>query len=885
MFVPNFGLPCPTWPPANLNNRQNDIRPPLWSLRFLRFFVKKDFLEEIEGDMEELFSENLEQYSIKKSRRLYNREIIKLLRPALVRGLGGNHKLNYIGMLQHNLLITLRGFKRHKTTFLINLIGLSTGLAASLLIFLWVNDERSIDTFHEKNDRLYWVFTNFTLPESIATWDYTSGKLAQSIKEEFPEVEDAVRVGNHFFRPQGIISHNEKNFEVNGLFASPNFFQVMTYPLVLGKASDIIQDKNSVAISESIAIAVFGSPEKAVGNTIDWQNSLFNQSFVVSGVFKNPPKNSTEQFNIVTNYQVLIDADEWADHWKGGYARTYLLLKEGADVEQLNQKIAGLMHKKTDNNKQNLFIQPYSKNYLYGEYKNGVQVGGRIENVRLFTIIAIFIIVIACINFMNLSTAQASKKMKEVGVKKAIGAHRKDLIFQFLGESTLLSLMALLIAIGIVILLLPKFNAITSKQLELVLGNFILPLFAIVLSTGILAGSYPAFYLSGFKPIAVLKGKITNLRGEEWIRKGLVVVQFTLSIIFIIGVITINKQVEYTYNKPLGYSRENIIVFTQKGIENVDPTPFLTELKSIPGVKSVGNMAGAFLWGNDNSSGYSWEEGDTDENHLFKSPKIGYNIIETLELKLVMGRAFSREMNDDESKIMLNESAVKFMGLKDPIGFKIEASPNDFKEIIGVVSDFQYGSLHQKIEPVLFRFRNQGNHFIVKLQAGTEINTLQKIKAVYAKFNPKYDFEPSFLEDDYRALYSTEDRVAQLSNYMAGIAILISCLGLFGLAAFTAERKTKEIGIRKILGASQLAVMRLLTASFTKTVLVSIFLAIPIGYYLVNKWLLNFAYSIELKWWFFALASTSALLIAWFTVGFQTLKSVRVNPVDCLKNE
>jgi ABC-type antimicrobial peptide transport system permease subunit len=858
---------------------------PKWSLKLLRLFLKKDYLEEIEGDMEEVFDQNLAQYSIKKSRRLYNREVLKLLRPALVRGLGGNHQLNYIGMLQHNFLITLRGFKRHKATFLINLIGLSTGLAASLLIFLWVNDERSVDTFNEKNDRLYWVMTNFTLPESVLTWDYTSGKLAQTIKDEFPEVEDAVRVGNHFFRPQGMISHNEKNFEVNGLFASSNFFQVMTYPLITGKAESVMQDKNSVAISESLAITVFGNVEKAVGNTIEWENSFLNQTFIVTGVFKDPPKNATEQFNIVANYQALVDVDEWAEDWKGGYARTYLLLKEGVDAEILNKKVSGLMHEKTDNNKQNLFIQPYAKNYLFGKYDNGIQVGGRIENVRLFTTIAIFILLIACINFTNLSTAQASKKMKEVGVKKAIGAKRRDLVFQFLGESILLALFALIVAIGLVALLLSQFNEITAKALELDLITYILPLSAIVLTTGILAGSYPAFYLSGFKPVAVLKGKITNLRGEEWVRKGLVVVQFTLSIVFIIGVIIINKQIEFTQEKPLGYNRENIVSFNLKGPDNIDTSPLLEELKNIPGITSVSNMAGDFLWGNDNSSGYSWQEGEEDDNHLFKSPKFGYNLIETLQIELVAGRSFSKAMNDDESKIMLNETAVKFMGLENPIGFQLEASPNDFKEVIGVVRDFQYGSMHQEIEPMLLRFRNSGEDILIKLQAGTEVNTLQKIEAVYDKFNPKYNFDPSFLDDDYRALYSTEDKVAQLSNYMAAVAILISCLGLLGLAAFTAERKSKEIGIRKILGASQMVVVRLLTATFTKTVLISIFISIPIGYYFANEWLHNFAYAIELKWWFFALAGASAMLIAWFTIGFQTLKSARINPVDCLKNE
>lgn len=841
-------------------------------------------MEEIEGDMEEVFTENLTQYSVKKSRRLYNKEVMKLLRPALVRGIGGNHKLNYIGMLQHNLLITLRGFKRHKATFLINLIGLATGLAASLLIFLWVKDERSVDTFHKNNDRLYWVMANFSINDKLLTWDYTSGKMADAMIEEFPEVEDAVRVGSTSFRPQGVLSFGESHFEVNGLFASKNFFQIMTYPLILGKAEEVIQDKKSVVVSETLAIKVFGTADKAVGQTIDWENSLFTGSFLVSGVFQDPPANATEQFNIVLNYQVLIDADSWADHWNGGYARTYLLLRKGTDIRQFNAKIAGLMNGKTSGNRFSLFVQPYSQNYLYGKYENGVQTGGRIENVRLFTIIAILVLLIACINFMNLSTAQASKKMKEVGVKKAIGANRRNLIFQFLGESLLLSVLALAIALGLVILLLPQFNEITSKQLELNLSEFILPLTSIILITGLLAGSYPAFYLSGFKPVAVLKGKVSSLRGEEWIRKGLVIVQFTLSILFIVGVITVNKQIQFTQQKPLGYSRENIVTFARKG-PDTDPSPFLNELRNIPGVVNAGSMAGSFLWGNDTSSGYSWEEGEADDNHLFKSPKIGYQIIETLGLRMIAGRSFSKGFNDNSDKVILNQSAVEFMGLKNPIGFKIEASPNNFKEVIGVVDDFQYGSLHQKIEPLIFRYRGWGNDFIIKLQAGTEIATLQKIEDLYLKFNPKYAFEPSFLADDYKALYKAESKVAQLSSYMAGVAIIISCLGLFGLAAFTAERRTKEIGIRKILGASKLVVVRLLTTTFTKTIVISIVLAIPLAYYFANQWLQNFAYSIELKWWFFAFAGAAALLIAWLTIGFQTLKSARINPAECLRSE
>lgn len=860
--------------------------PPRWSLRLLRLFIRKDFLEEIEGDMEEVFMDEVEQYSYRKARRRYNWQMLRLLRPTLTHNIFNSQKLNYYGMFKHNILVTFRGFKRHKLTFLINLIGLSTGLAASLLIYLWVTDERSVDTFHENNDQLHWVMTHFQLPETMVTWNYTSGKMAENMKADFPEVLDAVRVGNHFFRPRGVMSFEEDNFEISGLFASQNFFDVLSYDLFLGNPETVLSNKETIVISRSLAEKIFGTAEKAMNQTVAWENTLFNKELIVNGVFEDPPTNSTQQFEALINYGVLIDRDPWADRWNGGYAQTYLLMKEGTDMNAFNEKIADYMNiEERSTGRFTVFTRPYASGYLYGEYKEGVLTGGRIQNVQLFTYIAIFILLIACINFMNLSTAQASKKMKEIGVKKAIGAHRYALIFQFLSESVILSVMALALAIGLVSLCLPQFNYITGKTLELSLSNGWGAIISIVLVTGLLAGSYPAFYLSGFKPVAVLKGKIAGLKGEEWIRKGLVVVQFTLSIVFIIGVLVINRQIEFAQNAPLGYDGSHVVKFERKGSQTADPLPMLTELNQIPGVTSAANMAGDFLWGQDSGSGYSWQDGEEDDNHLFKSPKIGFNLIETMRLEMVAGRSFSREFNDDRTKIIINESAVKLMGLDDPVGTKLGYSPTETREIIGVVKDFQYGSMHQEIEPMVIRFREWGRNFLVKIQPGTEVNTLDQIEAVYKKFHPKYDFEASFLMDDYDALYDSEDKVAQLSNYMAAIAILVSCLGLFGLAAFTAERKTKEIGIRKVLGASRVAIMRILSKSFTGTILVAIVLAIPIGYFAAESWLQNFAYSIELSWWIFTLAGILSMLIAWLTVSFQTLKAARVNPVECLRHE
>ena len=863
---------------------QKPITPPSWSLRLLRLFLRKAYLEEIEGDMEEVFWDNLEQYSPAKARRRYHWDVIKLMRLNLIKGIN-TQKLNYIGMLQHSFLITLRGFKRHKTTFLINLIGLSTGLAAALLIFLWVNDEQSVDTFHEKNDRLYWAFTHFELTDQVVTWNYTSGRLASAMLEDFPEVEEATRVGNHFFIPKGIISLDKNHFETTGLFAERNFFEMMSYPIIDGDPANIIENKESVAISERMAIRVFGTLDNVVGKAITWENQFFQKELLITGIFKDPPANATQQFEAVINYELLIEADRWANEWKGGYARTYLVLKEGTDIEAFNRKIENYFDDKVENERFTLFVKPYADNYLFGNYESGILVGGRIESVRLFTIIAIVILVIACINFMNLSTAQASRKMKEVGVKKTLGATRRALILQFLFESLLTAFLGLTISLSLVYLLLPGFNTLTEKQIVLDFARYLDELVLIVLATGILAGSYPAFYLSGFNPVAVLKGKMGNLKGEEFVRKGLVIVQFTLSIVFIVGVMVINNQIKFIQTKNLGYNRQNVVNFESKGLEQETFRTFLTKLKQIPGVVKASNMAGEFLWGGDSGSGYWSPESPNSRMHLFKSPKVGYDVIETLGLELMEGRTYQRAFNDTRKRIILNESAVKLLKIKDPVGTLLKYGDDENREIIGVVKDFQYGSMHQKIEPLIFRFRDWGRNCIVKLQEGAEVATLQRIEQLFKDFHPKYNFQATYLDDDYKALYKSEQTESTLSNYMAGIAIIISCLGLFGLAAFTAERRTKEIGIRKILGASRLVIVKLLTSSFAKTLFIAILLSLPIAYYLANSWLQNFAYSIQIRWWFFVIAGGSALVVAWLTVGFQTLKAATINPVDCLRNE
>jgi len=868
-----------------VNNLKPHITPPHWPWRILKWFLNKSYLEELQGDLEEVFYDDVDQCNISKARRRYLVGTIKLLRPTLLKSYFKKQKLNQIDMLKHYISIAFRGFNRHKTSFLINLIGLSTGLAASILMLLWVNDERSVDKFHEKDDQLYWVMTHFQLTDQIETWEYTSGRMGKAMLEEFPEVEDAVWIGNGSYKPTGVITFQNDNFETHGLFASPNFFQVLSYELLSGQAPSVLSSKDQILLSKSNAERIFGSIAEAIGQSIEVESRFFNKEFVVSGVFDDPPTNATLQFEFVVHYDLLIDRDRWANEWNGGYAENYLVLKKGTDLKAFNAKIENYMDDKVNSEKFTTFVIKYSDRYLNANYKDGQLVGGKISSVKLFTLVAILILVIACINFMNLSTAQANKKMKEISVKKAIGAQKASLIFQFLTESVLITLISFMLALGLVYLLLPQFNELTSKSIEFDWLKLVPKTGLLALSVGLLAGSYPAFYLSGFQPVQVLKGKFSNIRGESFIRKGLVILQFSLSIIFIIGVIVINRQIEFTQNQNLGYDRQNIITFESKGLHTEKLLSFVDALKDIPGVESAGNMAGEFLWGEDSGSGYWTIENPDGRNHLYKSPKMGYNTIETLNLKLIEGRTFDKRFNDQENRILLNEAAVKYLGLENPSGSIINYGESNKREVIGVIEDFQYGSMHEAIEPMVIRFREWGRNFIVKLTPGAELETLSRIEELYEEFHPKYAFSASYLSDDYAALYDSEQKESSLSNYMAGVAIIISCLGLFGLAAFTAERRTKEIGIRKILGASQRTIITLLTNSFTKTVLISIVLAIPIGYLFATEWLKSFAYAIELNWWIFAIAGISCLLIAWFTMSIQVIKAARVNPTESLRSE
>jgi putative ABC transport system permease protein len=786
-------------------------------------------------------------------------------------------------MFKHNLLLIYRNFLRAKGFFFINLIGLAAGLVCTLLIYLWVRDEMNMNAFHTKDAQLYQVMEHQKYADELMTTTSTPGILAETMKAEFPEVEYAATTTwiNPF-----TLSVKEHNVKANGYYVGEDYFNIFSFNLLQGNADLVLKDKLSMVISRDLAIRLFGIAEDAVGKVVELQH---DKSFHVTGVFENLPSNSSFQFDFALSYELFKDENEWVKEWGNNGPASYIILHEGTDPAVFSEKIKDFVKSKDkDDSNVTLFVQKFSERYLHGRFENGVQSGGRIEYVQLFSIIAIFILLIACINFMNLSTARASRKAKEVGIKKSVGAQRQSLIFQYVSESLVMTMLSVGLALLVVWMLLPQFNIITDKKIMLNLKDprLLMWLGGITLFTGLIAGSYPALYLSGFKPAAVLKGEVRGSWGELWARKGLVVFQFTLSVILIVSVLVIYKQIDYVQTQNLGYTKEHLIQFPIEGKVEPNRETFLTEVRSIPGVVSAASIGHSLIGRNNNTSGLEWDGKNPDDNILFENVGTNYGLLETLGVEMAEGRMYSEEYGSDSTKIIFNEAAIRVMNLENPIGKTIKLWGEYDLQIIGVVKDFHFQSLHDVVNPLFFRLMPSNTwNIMIRLEAGKEKETLAALDKFYRDFNPGFAFEYQFQDQEYAQQYAAEQRVASLSFYFATMAILISCLGLFGLAAFTAERRLKEIGIRKALGSSSTSIVLLLSGDFTPMVLVSIVLGLPFSYWLLHGWLKRFAFHIDLEIWYFLLAGMIALFIAWITVASQAIKAARVNPVKCLRTE
>ena len=602
------------------------------------------------------------------------------------------------------------------------------------------------------------------------------------------------------------------------------------------------------------------------------------------------PAHSSQQFDFVLSFDYLAESpgQGWVKTWNNGGPHNFVLLKKGADVNALNSKIANVIRKNSGDTTRSLFAMKFSDNYLQNTFNHGSRVGGRIEYVRLFSLVAVFILLIACINFMNLSTAKASGRMKEVGIKKVVGAGRSQLITQFLSESLLLVTFTTILAVGITWLLLPQFNLLTGKEIHLNFNSsLILILIGITLFTGLVSGSYPALYLSKFNPLAILKGKLNSSITELIARKGLVVFQFTLSVTLIVAVLVVYEQIQFIQSTQPGYNKDNVIRLDSEGRLQGNEETFTAELRKIPGVVNASFTQHNLVGRNYGTADLNWDGMDANQNVYFEGFFGGYNFIETMAMKMAAGRAFAKNYGAEGTKIVLNETAIKAMHLKSPVGKNVKIFGNSY-QIIGVVKDFHFESLHEPVRPsfiLLGQGANPWFKIMIRIKGTQQSETITQIQHLYESYNPGFPFAYNYLDAAYQKQYETEVRISTLSVYFSGLAIIISCLGLFGLVAFTAQKRQKEIGIRKVTGASVNSITIMLTRDFLKLVFIAVLIAFPLSWWLMSQWLNGFAYRINIGPRVFLIACTTVIVITLLTVSFQAIKAALANPVKSLRSE
>jgi len=783
-------------------------------------------------------------------------------------------------MLKYDFKIFLRKIFRYKNTFLINVTGLSTGLACVILITLWVTDELSTDKFHE-NDKSLLQLIEFTETDgTILTNPRTSGLTADQLISEFPEIKYSTNVRE---TDEMNISFENNYFKATGLFAGGEFFEVFSFPLLEGDKRAVLGNKNQIVISRDMAMKLFGSPGSSVGKTIMLQQ---NRPFTVSGIAENAPSNSSIKFDFVLSFEFFKEINPNTLNWSYNTTNAYLVLENGTDQEKFNSKIKDFIRTRSSDKYRTLSTRLFSDSYLYSNWVNGVQKGGRIDNVRMIALLAFLILLVACINFMNLSTANASRRLKEIGLKKALGSHRRALIFQFLGESVFITFVSLMAALLIADLLLPQFCEVTGKQLTFSFSaQYFIIISGILLITGLMAGSYPSLYLSGLNTITALKGKLKISFGELSARRGLVIFQFVLSVILIVFVLVIYSQIEFIQKKNLGYDKENVVYFDID--KNIAPNlgAFLSGLQQVDGIEKASSIGTNIVGGNNTFNTLDWPGKTSDEKIVFQMRAVNYGMIELFNIPVIKGRTFSQDFGADYNKIIFNQAAIDVMGLKDPIGREITIQGTKL-EIIGVTRDFHFASLYNEIKPLFFVLRPEWTHIaMVKIEKGKEQVALNSIRDFYKQYNPGKPLEYKFLDETYQAQYIAEQRISTMVRYFAVLAILISCLGLLGLSTFNAERRRKEISIRKIFGQSVARITLMLSGEFTVLVLISIIIAMPVALIMTNSWLSGFAYRVPLQLWYYLGAGILALLIAVLTVGSQAIHSANRNPVEALRYE
>ena len=778
---------------------------------------------------------------------------------------------NYFKTAWRNLL-------KNKTSSFINISGLAVGLATSIIIMLVVVNEFNYDKFNINLKAIYLLMKNQKQVDGISTGDATAGPMAASLRNEMPETKYVSRVA--YFDYQ-LIKVGDKTITASGIYAEPDLFNMMTFPSVQGNAVTALQDETSVVMTEQMAKKLFGD-ENPIGKVILADNK---NSFKVAAIVKGVPSNSTIKFDMVLPFSFYAKQNDWLNKWDDNRIQTWVQLKPDANLTSLNNRLTKLLQTRSNDKSVSLFLYPFADLRLYGGFSNGKPNGGQIDVLMLLIALGIFVILIACINFMNIATARSEQRSREVGVRKVLGASRKSLIYQFLSEALLITFVALILAIIIAQLVLPAFNQFTEKNIVLNFWDWKIwcLLLGIGLFTGLIAGSYPALFLSHFKTIKVLKGRLANGRTGGGLRKALVTFQFVISLFFIVGTIVIYKQINYVRNRPLGYDQQNLIDISANGNLPGKFDIFKNELLKIPGVKNVTAGSDNILNFGGSVTGMDYPGKIPGQEISVIVSSVQYDWTKTMGIKMIEGRDFNPAFTTDSTACIINEATVKKMGLKEPvIGAKIGGST-----VVGVFKDFVYNNPSGIIAPMVLSLKTTNlQHYFVRLDNNNQWRkTIAQIESAVKKINPDYPFNFSFTKDDYQQRFEEWNSLGLMATLFGSMAIFIACLGLFGLSSFLAERKGKEMSIRKVFGASAKNIWLLLSGDFLKPVFIALIIVIPLSVWIAHVFLSNITYHTSLSWWMFALAGFIAILIALFTISFQAIKAAIANPVKSLRTE
>lgn len=868
-------------------SKQAPILPPKLPLRFLRWFCSPELLEDVEGDINELFGQRAQQNQ-NKAKRLFYWDLLLLFRPGIVRSLNIFKGQNNNVMFKNYFKIAMRNALRYKGYTALNLLGLIVGIVSSMLVLLWVSDEQNVDKFHAQGDAIYQVLRNMKQSNGqVSTGTSIPKPLGDLVAAEYSEVTEVTQLS--WLMNMRLERANE-TMEEGGRFASPSFLSMFSFELLDGNKQTALNEPNNILISRAVAEKLFGSnwQSEALGEVIKVDGQFEQQ---ITGVFENVGNNSTIDFDWLIPAQAYFTTNKWVEDWGNGAFETYLLIPDQTKVQAVSDRILMEIKDHTKGNPnagdEELMLQQFTNRYLYSKFENGAVAGGRIDYVRIMAVVAVFMLLVACINFMNLTTARSSRRSKEIGLRKVMGAPKKSIRIQFFFEAMMLSAVAMALSVAIVMLILPLFNVLVDKTLTLDFSSmntwyFMLGLTFVV---GFLSGSYPAILLPTFSVVQSIKGGVMKQSSfAVYFRKGLVVFQFAISTLLIIGTAVVYKQIDYVLNKDLGMNKDNLLAVSIEGDLAGRLDTYKSELLRLPQVTAVSGASGNPLNYGRSTSSANWEG---------KSPADGYEInilltdedfIETSGMQIVQGRDFDSQLQDS-TNFLINEVAAELMGFDDPIGKKLSFWGID-GQIAGVVKNFHMRDLYQPIAPLIITCIDPSMSSVVLVRTDENAtDALAAVQGVTKELNPAEDFEYVYIDQEYAESYSNERTMRTLANIFALVSIFISSLGLLGLASYSAEQRSKEIGVRKVHGASIGQVLVLLSKDYSKLILMAFILAVPIGYYFTSDWLAKFEFRTHLDPLVFIIACGIVFGVGILTVVSKSYQAASINPVKSLKEE